>query len=241
MDLDLNKKGKKFKDYFHVIVNNRVEEFINDLNKKHTTYLFSGILRNYFLSVYEQPRDLDIVISRKTPYTDLIPILDSFGDYKLNAFGGFKINIKGLSIDIWHIEDTWAIKNNIVKLEKGKIEEAVLRSTFFNFSSVLYNFQKEKFIYDYRFEEFLKTKTIDIVLEKNISELLCLINIIYYAEKFELSLSNKVKYYFIEKFKNYNKQNYENIQLIHFKCIKYDYALLNNFYENLKYDFYSGV
>lgn len=235
MDLDLNKNNKTFKEYFHTIINSRVEAFIIELNEHHITYLFSGILRNYFLNVYEKPRDLDIVISRKTTFSNLINILDNYGKYQLNAFGGFKINIKGLSIDIWHIEDTWAIKNNFIEIGNESMEKSVLKSTFFNFSSILYNFKEEKFIYNRIFKDFYKTKTIDIVLEENLSELLCLINIIYYAEKFELNLSNKTKQYFINGFDNYTKQNFDDIQLKHFNSIKYDYSLLYNFYKNLKH------
>lgn len=235
MALDLNKNNKTFKEYFHTIINSRVEAFINELNENHITYLFSGILRNYFLNIYEKPRDLDIIISKKKTFSNLISILDKYGKYKLNAFGGFKININGLSVDIWHIEDTWAIKNNFVKTDNESIEESVLKSTFFNFSSILYNFKEEKFIYNQIFEDFYKSKTIEIVLENNLSELLCLINIIYYAEKYELNLSNKTKQYFINGFKNHSKKNFDDIQLKHFNSIKYDYSLLNNFYKSLKY------
>lgn len=213
-----------------------MEKMIIELNEYHTTYLFSGILRNYFLEYYGEPRDLDIVISRNSNYTNLETILKKYGDFKLNAFGGFKLNIKGLSIDVWHIEDTWAIRNGYVKTDNTLIEKAVLKSTFFNFSSILYDFKKEKFIYDDSFKTFYKTKTIDIVLEENLSELLCLINIIYYAQNYRLSLSNKIKVYFIKRFSNYTKQDYDDIQLKHFKIIKYDYSFLKNFNENLKYN-----
>lgn len=236
MGLDLNKKNKTFKEYFHTIINRRVEEFINELDLHHTTYLFSGILRNYFLNIYEQPRDLDIVISRKNSYSDLIRILNDYGDYKLNAFGGFKINIKGLSIDIWYIEDTWAIKHKLVKIGNKPIEKSVLESTFFNFSSILYDFNNNKFIYDNSFENFYKTKTIDIVLEKNLNELLCLINIIYYAEKFKLNLSDKVKDYFAKRFLNYNEEEYYEIQIKHFKSIYYKYSFIKDFYKSITYN-----
>lgn len=238
MGLDLNKYQKlnNFKDYFHKIINSHVEKMIIELNEHHTTYLFSGILRNYFLEHYGKPRDLDIVISRNTEYTNLETILQRYGDFKLNAFGGFKLNIKGLSIDIWHIEDTWAIRNGYVKTDSMLIEKAVLKSTFFNFSSILFDFKKEKFIYDDSFKNFYETKTIDIVLEENLSELLCLINIIYYAENYQLSLSNKVKIYFIKRFFTYSKKDFEDIQINHFKSIKYDYSFLKNFNENLKYN-----
>jgi len=237
VDLDLNKNNKTFKEYFHTIINSRVETFINELSDNHTTYLFSGVLRNYFLNIYEQPRDLDIVLKRKMPSSNLIHILNKYGNYKLNAFGGFKINIKGLSIDIWYIEDTWAIKNNFVKTLNEPIETTVLKSTFFNFSSILYNFKDNKFIYNKIFEDFYKSKTIDIVVEDNLSELLCLINIVYYSEKFELNLSTKVKQYFICRFKNYTRQNFDDIQIKHFNTIKYDYPLLDKFYKNLNYFF----
>ncbi len=235
MALDLNKNSKTFKEYFHTIINSRVESFIKELEVDHITYLFSGILRNYFLNVYELPRDLDIVISKKGNLSNLKTLLNRYGNYTLNAFGGFKINIRDVVIDIWYIEDTWAIRNNLVKVESEPIEKVVLRSTFFNFSSILYEFKNDIFIYDQIFEDFYNTKTIEIVLKDNLSELLCLINIVYYAEKYKLNLSENVKEYFLKGFVRYTNENYNEIQLKHFKCIKYDYSLLKSFNESLKY------
>lgn len=218
-----------------MIVNNQVECMINELNEYHTTYLFSGILRNYFLEYYGKPRDLDIVISRKSSYTNLEEILKKYGAYKLNAFGGFKLTIKDLSIDIWHIEDTWGIKNGYVKIINNSFEKAVLKSTFFNFSSILYDFYNNKFIYDNSFKEFYETKTVKIVLEENINYILCLINIIYYAEKYQLNLSLNIRKFFVKRFCNYNKIDFDEIQMKHFKYIKYEYSYLCAFYNNLNF------
>lgn len=233
MDTNLSKKQHTFIEYFHTIINYRVEMFINELSIEHHTYLFSGILRNFFLNIYVPPRDLDIVISRKKNSSNLLKILNKFGSYKINSFGGFKLEIKGLSIDIWYIEDTWAIKNKIISVNNKNIESAVLHSTFFNFSSILYDFEKKIFIYNSIFSDFLKTKTIDIVLKKNPSEILCVVNIIYYAENYKLNLSNKTKKFFIDKFPIYKNIEYENIQKKHFGRVLYNHKDLFRFSLNI--------
>lgn len=234
MDINLNSKKQTFKEYFHTIINNRVEMFLHELNVNHNTFLFSGILRNFFLNVFETPRDLDIIISRANFSSDLIYLMKRYGDYRMNSYGGYKLEIDNLKIDIWFIEDTWALKYGIVDVRKfNTIEKAVLYSTFFNFSSILYDFKKNEFIYDDIFSNFLKSKTMDIVLKENPSEILCVINIIYYAEKYKLNLSNKTKNYFLDKFPAYFESEFDNIQLKHFGKIIYNYHSLIKFGSNL--------
>lgn len=234
MDINLNNKNQTFIEYFHTVINNRVEMFISELNVENKTYLFSGILRNFFLSIYEEPRDLDIVLSRKYLNSDITTLLKKYGEFKINSFGGYKITIKGLKIDIWYIEDTWAIKNDLIDVNMfNNIENAVLHSTFFNFSSILFDFKNKAFIYNSIFLNFLKNKTIDIVLENNPSEVLCVVNIVYYAEKYKLNISNKTKEYFIDKFPVYSTDQFDKIQLKHFGRILYDYSELAKFSYNL--------
>ena len=234
MDTNLNSKRQTFKEYFHTIINNRVENFLRELNINHKTFLFSGILRNFFLNVFETPRDLDIILSKTSMSSDLIYLMKKYGDYKMNSYGGYKLEINNLKLDIWFIEDTWALNYGLVDVSKfNSIEDAVLHSTFFNFSSILYDFKKEKFIYDNIFSKFLQNKTIDIVLNQNPSEILCVVNIIYYAEKYKLSLSNKTKNYFLDKFPVYYPDEYDRIQIKHFGKIIYSYQSLEKFGNNL--------
>lgn len=230
MDINLNNKNLDFKKYFHTILNESVESFIIELNQTFDTFLFSGILRNYFLGIYEYPRDLDIIIRNKEHSEYLIAILQKYGNYYINSFGGYKLIIGGLPIDIWFVENTWAIKNNIININHYKsFEIAILNSTFFNFSSILYDFKKNKFIYNSIFENFIINKEIDIVLVNNPSEALCVINIIYYAKKYRLSLSKKTKFFFINKLKNYTEDYYDSVQIKHFGYILFNYKKLLTF------------
>jgi hypothetical protein len=230
VDTNLNKESLKFKEYFHTILNNRVENFIDELNKNYKTYLFSGILRNYFLHIYEYPRDLDIIIHKNQNSNLITSLLNKYGVYKINSFGGYKLYIDDLPIDIWFAEDTWAIKNNIIDTRKFKsIEEAVLHSTFFNFSSILYDLNNNQFIYNSIFLNFLQNQEIDFVLVKNPSMILCIINIVYYAEKYRLNISNNAKSYFIQNLVKFDEMEIYNVQYKHFGKIIYNINELYKF------------
>lgn len=53
--------GVSFHEYFWTVVPKDVGEFIAEVNKHTKIYIFSGVIRNYFLSQLNS-RDLDLVL-----------------------------------------------------------------------------------------------------------------------------------------------------------------------------------
>ncbi len=125
-------------------------------------------------------------------------------------------------MDLWKVESTWAIKNEKLRLEL--FDQYVLpKSTFFNFSSILFDYNNKNFINSLEFTHFLETKVLDLVLEENPLPQLCIINTLYYKEKFKLKISEKLKKFCILFFNRFSKEDFDSIQLKHFKLIKYSY------------------
>lgn len=185
-------------------------------------YIFSGVIRNFFLG-YIEIRDLDIVI-RKTDNLH-IPI-DYIRKTSIlrNSFKGYKLKLAKLNVDIWYLQNTWGIKYE----NSTPTDEALIRSAFFNFSAITYNFNKKKFIYTEEFCAFLKFNRLDVVYEKNPNVPLCIVNTIYYIDRFELSLGIKLCRWIVNHYSDY--YDYNQVQLAHFDKILYNERKIKSFY-----------
>ena len=194
------------------------------ISEQTNVYVFSGIIRNFFLG-YPEVRDLDIVISRNRI---VIPrkYISSLHVEK-NSFGGRKYFIGDLKLDFWFLQDTWGIQEE----RKRPNVNTLIKSSFFNFSAIAYDFNNRKFIYTQEFRNFLSSNTLDIVYEKNPNIPLCIVNTIYYTQKFDLSIGDKLCIWFI---KNYNNDvDYEPIQKCHWGLVRYSNSIILDFYNYL--------
>lgn len=224
VETDIEKGAKYFWEYLADFSQKEVVNFIHDLSEISHVFIFSGIIRNFFLNIEENARDIDIVYQGDD--LDLIRFLKNY-DYEINSFSGFKITIGEYQIDLWKIDSTWAIENS--KLESELFNQYVLPdSAFFNFSAIVYDFFNEKFIFSHKFLDFLNTKTLDLVLEDNPLPQLCIINTIYYREKFGLKISSPLKNYCVKYFHHFKESEYESIQIKHFQEVKYSFNYLKN-------------
>ncbi|MEH3112558.1 hypothetical protein [Pedobacter terrae] len=192
---------------------------LNELQHYTKVYLFSGLIRNYFLKV-EEYRDIDIVLEKA------LDIDYFFGDRKItkNSFGGFKIFFNQSAMDLWFMENTWAFKNSHNTLN-FQIRENIPRTAFFNFSSIVYLINWKKFYYTEHFLRFLKYRELDYVEPANANYGLCVVNTFYYADKYKLKITKRLME-LILKFHNSNRFDYDAIQTKHFGEVLYQYAEL---------------
>ncbi|AIL47808.1 N-6 DNA methylase [Elizabethkingia anophelis] len=228
--IEIDQKAKYFWKYLESISQEEVIKFIEQLSAFSHVFIFSGIIRNFFLDVKENARDIDIVYQGDD--NELYAFLENY-KYTINSFNGYKVVFGSFTVDLWKLDSTWAIKNS--KLEIELFNQYVLPdSTFFNFSSIIYDYFNEKFIYTDKFIEFVNSKTLDLVLEENPLPQLCIINTLYYKEKFGLKISEELKLFCVTNFKKFNKEDYDIIQLKHFNEIKYSYLFIEEHVEIFK-------
>ena len=129
-------QSKYFIKYLEQVSEPEVISFIHEISKFAHVYIFSGVIRNFFLEFNEKARDIDIVYQGDDLELNLF--LKNY-NYKINSFNGYKILIGKYSVDLWKVESTWAIKNEKLRLEL--FDQYVLpKSTFFNFSSILFDY-----------------------------------------------------------------------------------------------------
>lgn len=207
-------KEKDFVPYLKEILDKEVFSFIIDLNEIDNLFIYSGIIRNYFLGVNEV-RDIDIMIDTSK---DISSFINKY-KYRKNSYGGYKIYIKDTIVDLWYLQDTWALHNS-QKVIEFELEKYIPNTAFFNFSSILYSFKEHSFIYTKYFLRFLRDKKIDYVFEPNANYALCVVNSFYYQDKLKLAFTDKLKCYLLKLNKKYSS-DYENVQIKHFGEIIY--------------------
>lgn len=221
-------KSILFHNYFYESINEDIENFINALINKTNVFIFSGIIRDYFLFEEHTPfRDIDLIIE-----DDLI-LEDEFQNlnYTKNSFGGYKIKFDSVDIDLWVIKKTWALNRGQLKFEFDYLN-ALPKTTFFNFSSIIYSLNTKTFIVGKDFLRFLRDKKIELVLEENPYPDLCIVNSFYYSDKLNLSIGEKLKSYLKTHYEP-NEDYLEDIQLKHFGRILYSNNSLKNRIESI--------
>lgn len=183
-----------FIDYLRVyLIDDDLFRVLEHLSESVDVFILSGIIRDYFLGRYGMSRDLDFVLRQPVSLSgEMKRFLHNHDiSFRLNSFKGLKIsNESGPDIDIWLLGQTWGIKRKNIL---NPTPNALLDTVFFNFSAILYDFRRHKFIYNDAFVNFIQSRTIDIVYEDNPNVTLCLFNIYYYSTRLNLRISPKVK------------------------------------------------
>ena len=216
IEKDINKSSADFYIHLTRILPTAVWDFLNVLMSKTDVYLFSGVIRNYFINrKYDALRDIDFIIASEVKIEDLFPEMN----VRKNSFGGYKIHIDNLTVDLWMIKNTWALNQGQMKMEFGLLSH-LPDTTFFNFSSILFSLKDKDFIIGKHFLRFLRDKKLDVVLAKNPYPALCIVNSFYYMDKFKLKMSAKLKQYILENYR-VNIDLFEQVQLKHFGKINY--------------------
>lgn len=211
---DIKLSSKLFKDYLKSNLEIEVIDFIEEINLNDNAYIFSGVIRNFFLNKKEF-RDLDIVVTSTKKIEKIIKKYK----HKKNSFGGYKLSIGDLNIDLWELKKTWALNYNPQLFTEEDLY-CLPNTSFFNFSSIVYDFRNESFNYSKKFKQFLQTKKLDIVFPANPNKNLCVVNTIYYSEKFNLKIGSDLKKY-LNTINLKKIEGLDETQIKHFGEVKY--------------------
>lgn len=211
---EIDSSTERFYRYLENALEGEAFEFIKCLTDFTHVYLFSGIIRNYFLHNY-LIRDVDLVIDSNV---DLKKILKEV-PVETNSFGGYKFKLGSKQFDVWMLDKTWAL--NLEKKIDWQLFSYLPTSVFFNFSAIIYSINERKFIYSKDFLKFLEKKEIDFVFKENLKKDLCIVNTIYYSEKYNLKISSRLEK-LIRSWQLKYKFNLEETQIKHFGKILYN-------------------
>lgn len=195
---------------------------LENIAKDTDVYIFSGVIRNFFLGYFEF-RDIDIVIRKSEQIRIPINFIKKISIIK-NSFDGYKIKVNNMNIDVWYLQNTWGIKEE----NHTPTYESLIKSSFFNFSAITFDFNKREFFFLDDFCEFLQYNYLDIVYKKNPNIPLCIVNTLYYIEKFDLALGYNLCCWVSENY--LPTYDYYSVQIRHFGEIKYNSDKINRFY-----------
>lgn len=218
-----------FKYYLQECLSEEMRSILNAISLKTEVYVFSGMIRNFFLgeSCF---RDLDIVVGDVNCVIDAINAATGNVDFSINSFGGLKVKIQNLSIDLWELDKTWGIQNESMELSPYSL----LRTAFFNFSAIVFDYNKTRFYYEDDFVWFLKTRIMRVVYEKNPNIPLCIVNSYYYREEYGFGLSLELCKWIFQNYRTLlrnekDEKTFENVQIRHFHRIVVPYDNLKEF------------
>lgn len=173
-----------------ILENDGFKNFYETILNMGEVFLVGGAVRDFALR--RNPKDLDLIIDCKN--ADLLKIIDSYV-YRKNRFGGFKLAINDIEIDIWIIANHWAFKEELYECSF----ENISKGAFFNFDAITLSLKSYKLDAD-TFIEAYNNKYLDINLnefeaklnptpEKNINKAYKL------KESMDFELSERLKGY----------------------------------------------
>lgn len=219
-------QSQAFRDTFvHHFIHSGLVADLDEMAKSHQkVYIFSGVIRDFFLDIDDISRDVDIVLSGKS-----IDNVLSDGLKVVNQFGGAKVQKNGLTIDVWCLPLTWGIRRKKVH---STPDELILTS-FFNFSSIVYDYKKNQFIVGDAFLDFMNNRTLDYVYPDNPYPDLCVVNTIYYSQKMNCGISERLKRWIYQHEVGTLFHDYEGVQKKHFGKVLYENHTIEEFIKSI--------
>lgn len=201
-----------------VLHENEMFDFFDFYSKRTDVYVFSGVIRDFLLGHARngENRDYDFVIHHFNDIEFPNELMKN-GVCMRNKFGGIKL-VKGDCVfDVWGLEDTWGILN---KGEKNPNVFSLLQSTFFNFSSIVFDYNNSKFVVGDDFYKFYQTRRMDVVYKTNPYKESCIVSAFYYASRYDLKMGSRLKKWIIN---NYCKHSdYQSVQIKRFGRVMYN-------------------
>lgn len=214
IEIFVNESSHSFMEYLKKSFDNSIIGLLDEFSKKTNVLIFSGVIRNFFLNINDN-RDLDIVLESPIEMEEFL-IKTNF---KINSFGGYKIQFENTNIDLWFLDNTWSLKNHQLTLN-FQLDRYIPQTAFFNFSAVMYSYNKQQFIYTKHFLRFLRDKKLEMVYAPNPNNALCIVNTFYYRDKLKMKIGEKLKEH-IRKISSSHLGQTSSVQEKHFGEILY--------------------
>ncbi len=222
----VNESSHSFMEYLKKSFDKSIIDLLEDFSKKTNVFIFSGVIRNFFLNINDN-RDLDIVLESPIEMEDFL----TKTNFKLNSFGGYKIQFENTNIDLWFLDNTWSLKNHQLTLN-FQLDRYIPQTAFFNFSAVMFSYNRKEFIYTIHFLRFLRDKKLEMVYAPNPNNALCIVNTFYYSDKFKMKIGDKLKGH-IKRISTTNLEQTIDVQKKHFGKVIYTITDLKTHIEQL--------
>ena len=198
-------------------------EILQEILLQTDVYIFSGVIRDYFLERAQETRDLDIVLEHEINWWSIYRRHRKQLQISINSYGGLKVTVGNLHVDIWSMGNTWGIKRKGIRLTVQNL----IRTALFNFSAIAYSVRRERFYLHKSFVDFLQTRRIGIQYKENPNIPLCIVNALHYSNTLNLPLTPELKQWISQRYNMFD--NYIAPQLSHWGAIKYSHEDIHRF------------
>lgn len=227
LDKDIHAQEQSFKHFLkYILGDEELWLLLNFIAKHNQIFIFSGIIRDFLTGIFDGIRDVDIVL-QNTNHLDLVLKSLKNVEIRKNSFGGIKLKYKNFFFDVWELGNTWNIKRNNLKANPYILTNTV----FFNFSAIVFDFQKEKFIYRKEFLDFLNTYKMDVICPDNPNEALCIVNTLYYREKYGFTISSNLSKWIKKRYCSI--MDFHTVQQSHFGEVFFEDEEIEQFVKSL--------
>ena len=188
---------------------------LGEIMAQTNVYVFSGVIRDYFLQRKQGLRDIDLVIEDEV---DWLPIYRKYRydiKVKINSYGGLKVHIGDLCADVWTMQRTWGLRHKGV----AATPQNLIRTAFFNFSAIAYSLNRRRFYIHKAFAQFIENREIGILYKENPNVPLCIVNTLYYYKELGMSLSTELCRWIVAHYSMFD--DYTTPQLAHWGCVRF--------------------
>ncbi len=195
------------------------------LVKRNTSrcFIFGGALRDIIRpdKVTRSLRDVDCVVARR----DLRRLEVNCSPYVQgrNRFGGLRLRVSGVPVDVWAVEDTWAFRKQLVAPFSFY---ALTRTTFLNIDGIVAEISTGESadikIFAKDFLNAFSKKVLEITLSDNPFPLLVALKALRAAYRYDLRISYSLALYLFSTFSSYRLSQIEREQLRHYRRVIFD-------------------
>lgn len=223
----LTLKQGDFWDYVsQEVLGGKLPVAIRRYAESESLYVMSGLIRDYFLDMHiDRVRDVDLVVVGQLSLPKSV-----MGRYhgRKNTFGGVKLQVNDVPVDVWPLAKTWGIAER----KMTPCVATLLKSVFFNCTAVVFDVARRNFIADDCFLNFLETRELDIVYEENPNKPLCVVNAFHYQKKYEARFSSYLTRWLIDA--DSMIEDYEEPEQVHFQKLIFSNSEIRRMINNLK-------
>ncbi|MGI5864914.1 MAG: hypothetical protein ACOX6T_23085 [Myxococcales bacterium] len=177
--------------------------------------LFGGTLRDLLIEGCPPPRDLDFVV----PGVSLEELRAELGGHveRRTRFGGLRLRIRALPVDIWPLEQTWAFANGLVA---DPSPATLPRTTFLSAEAAAVEIWpregRTRTIHSSGLFESFATSCLEINLEENPYPALCVARSLLTARKLGFSLGPRLAAYLDHQGTRLGMDEIEQAQVAHY-------------------------
>lgn len=245
--MDYNKLKRKFKLHFGLELNSnpKLKFLMYDIFVFGSAYIVGGYLRDFLNS--KPSRDIDILVDLENE--KLLEIIkNSKVEYSINRHNGIKLHFTNVEVDMWSIENNWAFKNELVKLnEKDKLQ-SIAKGCFYNYDSLVVNLHTFNLNIQY-YTNFKVENKLEILqkspLYKNLNPTTeaNILRAFYLKKVYEIEFSSNTKRYLIDKIGEMSDNEFSplsRLELTKTKYKKYKSILSENDIQTSIFELYKG-